>query len=65
MSKKFVTPRDPISSCKSIRMKNDLLAEIEAAIEGKDMTLTSFVVWACWQALKDLGLRGGALTADK
>ncbi|SFN88660.1 hypothetical protein SAMN04487831_104221 [Pseudobutyrivibrio sp. UC1225] len=39
---------------KTVRFPQDLLKEIEEAIEGKDVTFSAFVVQACQYALENL-----------
>ena len=43
-----------LSSTKSIRFPNNIIEEVEKAIEGKDCTFTAFVVEAVRVALRNL-----------
>ena len=52
---KFKIPSTPRTTSKSIRFPNDVIEEVEEAIEGKDCTFTAFVVEAVRSALKSLG----------
>ena len=52
--KKFKIPNTPPTTTKSIRFPNDVIAEVEAAIQGKDCTFTAFVVEAVRVALENL-----------
>jgi hypothetical protein len=49
---KFVIPSIPPTTSKSIRFPNDVIADVEKAIVGKDCTFTAFVVEAVRVALK-------------
>ncbi len=51
---KFKVPSIPRTTSKSIRFPNDVIEEVEKAIEGKDCTFTAFVVEAVRTALKSL-----------
>ena len=51
---KFKIPIIPSTTNKSIRFPNDIIKEVEAAIEGKDCTFTAFVVEAVRVALRNL-----------
>lgn len=50
----FKIPSVPPTSTKSIRFPNDIIEQVEKAIENKDCTFTAFVVEAVRVALKDL-----------
>lgn len=52
--KKFKIPSIPPTTSKSIRFPNDVIAEVEAVIQGKDCTFTAFVVEAVRVALDNL-----------
>lgn len=52
--KKFKIPSVPPTTNKSIRFPNDVIEEVEKAIEGKKCTLTAFVVEAVKIALENL-----------
>ena len=52
--KKFKIPSIPPTTTKSIRFPNDIIEQVEKAIENKDCTFTAFVVEAVRVALKDL-----------
>jgi hypothetical protein len=51
---KFKIPVIPRTTSKSIRFPNDVIANVEKAIEGKDCTFTAFVVEAVKVALRNL-----------
>lgn len=51
---KFKIPKIPPTTSKSIRFPNDIIAAVEAAIQGKDCTFTAFVVEATRVALESL-----------
>lgn len=52
--KKFKIPSIPPTTNKSIRFPNDLIADVEAAIRGKDCTFSAFVVEAVRVALENI-----------
>ena len=52
---KFKIPSIPPTTNKSIRFPNDMIEEVEKAIQGKDCTFSAFVVAAVRMALEDLG----------
>ena len=52
--KKFRIPKVPPTPNKSIRFPNDIIEEVEKAIQGKDCTFTAFVVEATRVALETL-----------
>lgn len=51
---KFKIPVVPSTTNKSIRFPNNIIAEVEKAIEGKECTFTAFVVEAVRSALRSL-----------
>lgn len=51
---KFKIPKIPPTTSKSIRFPNDIIEEVEKAIQGKDCTFTAFVVEATRVALETL-----------
>lgn len=51
---KFKIPVIPSTTNKSIRFPNNIIKEVESAIEGKDCTFTAFVVEAVRVALRNL-----------
>ena len=51
---KFKIPSIPPTTNKSIRFPNDVIEQVEKAIQGKDCTFTAFVVEAVRVALKNL-----------
>lgn len=51
---KFKIPKIPPTTSKSIRFPNDIIEEVEKAIQGKDCTFTAFVVEATRVALENL-----------
>ena len=52
--KKFKIPSVPPTTNKCIRFPNDIIEEIEQAIQGKSCTFTAFVVEAARVALENL-----------
>ena len=51
---KFKIPSIPPTTNKSIRFPNDVIAEVEKAIAGKDCTFTAFVVAAVRAVLEEM-----------
>ena len=54
MAKKFKIPSVPPTSNKGIRFPNDLIEEVEHAIQGKECTFSAFVIEAVRVALDNL-----------
>lgn len=52
--KKFKIPSIPPTTTKSIRFPNDVIRQVENAIDGKDCTFTAFVVQAVRDALENM-----------
>ena len=52
--KKFSIPAIPPTTNKCIRFPNNIIEEVEQAIEGKQCTFTAFVVEAVRVALENL-----------
>ena len=52
--KKFKIPSIPPTTNKCIRFPNNIIEEVEKAIEGKDCTFTAFVVVAVRVALENV-----------
>lgn len=52
--KKFKIPSVPPTTSKSIRFPNDVIEQVEDAIQGKNCTFTAFVVEAVRTALENL-----------
>ena len=52
--KKFKIPTIPQTTNKCIRFPNNIIEDVEKAIEGKDCTFTAFVVEAVKVALENL-----------
>ena len=52
--KKFKIPSVPPTTNKSIRFPNDVIQQVEYAIQGKDCTFSAFVVEAVRVALENL-----------
>ena len=50
----FKIPSTPPTTNKTIRFPNDVLEEVEQAIQGKDCTFSAFVIAAVRAALDDL-----------
>ncbi len=51
---KFKIPTTPPTTNKTIRFPNDVVEEVEQAIQGKDCTFSAFVIAAVKAALEDL-----------
>ena len=51
---KFKIPTTPPTTNKTIRFPNDVVEEVESAIQGKDCTFSAFVIAAVRAALEDL-----------
>lgn len=58
MSRKFKLPAVPKTSQKNIRFPNDVIAEVEEAIRGTDVSFSAFVIEATRVALENLGEDG-------
>lgn len=56
--KKFKIPSVPPTTNKCIRFPNDLIEDVEKAIEGKSCTFTAFVIEAVRVALENLQEEG-------
>lgn len=52
--KKFKIPSLPPTTSKSIRFPNDVIEEVETAIQGTNCTFSAFVVEAVRVALENL-----------
>ena len=52
--RKFKIPEPPVSTTKSIRFPNTVIADVEKAIHGTDCTFNAFVVEAVRVALENL-----------
>ena len=52
--RKFKIPAGPPTTNKSIRFPNDVIGEVEEAIQGTDCTFNAFVVEAVRVALENL-----------
>ena len=52
--RKFKIPAVPPTTNKSIRFPNDVIEQVEAAIQGKDCTFSAFVIAAVRSALAQL-----------
>lgn len=55
--KQFRIPNVPPTTNKCIRFPNDIIQEVEKAIEGKDCTFTAFVVESVRVSLENLKLK--------
>ena len=51
---KFKLPKPPKSTTKSVRFPNEIIEEVETAIQGTECTFTAFVVEATRVALENL-----------
>ena len=52
--KKFKIPTTPPTTNKTIHFPNDVVEEVENVIQGKDCTISAFVIAAVKSALEDL-----------
>lgn len=52
--RKFKIPAIPATTQRSIRFPNDIIEEVELAIQGKDSTFSAFVIAATRWALENL-----------
>lgn len=52
--RKFKIPENPPTVNKTIRFPNDVVVDVENAIQGKDCTFSAFVIAAVRAALEDL-----------
>ncbi len=52
--KKFKIPSVPPTTNKTIRFPNDVIEDVETAIQGKECTFSAFVIAAVRAALDDL-----------
>ena len=51
---KFKIPSVPATVNKTIRFPNDVVEQVESAIQGKECTFSAFVIAAVRKALEDL-----------
>lgn len=51
---KFKIPSIPPTTNKTVRFPNDVIEQVEEAIQGKDCTFSAFVIAAVRAALEDL-----------
>ena len=51
---KFKIPTQPAKTNKTIRFPNDVIAEVEKAIQGKQCTFSAFVIAAVKMALENI-----------
>ncbi len=51
---KFQIPSSPPTVNKTIRFPNDIVEQVEQAIQGKECTFSAFVIAAVRAALEDL-----------
>jgi len=51
---KFQIPTNPPTTNKTIRFPNDVVEQVEQAIQGKECTFSAFVIAAVRSALEDL-----------
>ena len=51
---KFQIPSTPSTTNKTIRFPNDVIEEVEKAIEGKECTFSAFVIAAVNLALEEI-----------
>ena len=50
----FKIPSIPPTTNKTVRFHNDIIEEVEKAIQGKDCTFSAFVIAAVRNALDDI-----------
>ena len=58
MARKFKLPVPPKTSQKNIRFPNELIAQVEEAILGTEVTFSAFVIEAVRVALENLTEEG-------
>ena len=51
---KFKIPTNPPTTNKTIRFPNDVVEQVEQAIQGEECTFSAFVIAAVRSALEDL-----------
>ena len=51
---RFKIPSIPATTNKTIRFPNNVISEVEKAIQGKDCTFSAFVIEAVKMALEDI-----------
>lgn len=51
---KFQIPTNPPTTNKTIRFPNDVVEQVEQAIQGKECTFSAFIIAAVKAALADL-----------
>ena len=51
---KFKIPTNPPTTNKTIRFPNDVVEQVERAIQGEECTFSAFVIAAVRSALEDL-----------
>ena len=51
---RFKIPSIPATTNKTIRFPNNVISEVEKAIQGKDCTFSAFVIEAVKTALEDI-----------
>ena len=51
---RFKIPSIPATTNKTIRFPNNVVSEVEKAIQGKDCTFSAFVIEAVKTALEDI-----------
>ena len=51
---RFKIPSIPPTTCKTIRFPNDVIEQVEQAIQGKESNFSAFVIAAVRMALEDL-----------
>lgn len=56
--REFKIPSNPPTTNKTIRFPNDIIEDVEKAIQGKDCTFTAFVVETVRVALENLSESG-------
>ena len=54
MTRQFKIPSIPPTTSRGIRFPNDLIAEVEEAVRGKECTFSAFVIEAVRAAMEDL-----------
>ncbi len=51
---KFKVPSEPATTNKTVRFPNDVIQQVENAIQGKECTFSAFVIAAVRMALEEL-----------
>lgn len=61
----FKIPSIPPTTNKTIRFPNDVIVDVEEAIQGKDCTFAAFVIAAVRTALESLSVDSATASGEK